>query len=135
MSQPTPGKRQSKQMGLIYALKPQPLQAPAHGDMKHEIQTQGLASKNALCSKLGVIYRSFLAALIWKLSIIICLNISGLFTYSSHYMKHRFISGIVACSCVRLVSINMTSQSLTKDSCSRTCQKTQSVLESFFASY
>ena len=63
VSQPTPGKRLSKQMGLICALKLQSLQALASDQVKHEIQTQGLSSRNALCSKLGVIYGSFLAAL------------------------------------------------------------------------
>lgn len=63
LRQPTPDKRLSKQMGLICALKLQPFQALARGQVKHEIQTHGLSSRNALCSKLGIIYRSFMAAL------------------------------------------------------------------------
>lgn len=62
----------------------------------------------------------------WKPSIISCLNIYCLLTFSSHSARHRFISKIIACRCVsQPVCINTTSQNLTKGSCIRTCVKIQ----------
>lgn len=113
-------------MGLICALKLQPFQALAHGQVKHEIQAHGLSSRNALCSKLGIIYRSFLAALTLEtfhhqlLKYLLPLNIFLTLCQAQVHLKNYCLQ-----VCIRPVCINTTSQNLTKGSCIRTCVKIQ----------